>query len=280
MYVTSSNSYHSKHLKVRNKVGIVKSKTTEDSFSFLTEHLYHSYDSFLDHYTEVNDSIFPKFITAMEKVYLPTLAVSADSIITPKFSSSSTKFSELHRQKILDLLVQAAIQYGTLKGFNVFHVRPMYFTNIPAASRNRTAVITYDNITIEGLMNFEKYEFSTPTRTANNSVVNLSDKITFTYADSGDKAASICFVIKLRLKDTVRKYKIKSMVIETAFVADMTKFPPVLSRNTEAFEMSTGFMVDFEVDTEDDPYYFIAKHASSDLTRAIDSLVFGTKYAD
>lgn len=184
----------------------------------------------------------------------------------------------MHRQKILDLLVQAAIQFGSLKGFNVFRVRPMSFQNLEA--HNRTAVITYDNITVEGLMNFVKYEFSNLTRTTNNSLVNLSDKITFTYPESGDKVASLCFTIKLRLQDSVKRYKIKSMVIETAFVANMAKFPPELSRNTEAFELKTGFIIAFDVDTADDPYYFVAQHASYDLTRAIDSLVFGTQYTD
>lgn len=278
MYITTSNKYESQHLKARNRAGLIQSKTTTDSFSFLTEQLHHTYDSFLDHYAEVNNTIFTKFVTAMESVYLPSLAITADSVISPTFESSSIKFNEMHRQKILDLLIQAAIQFGTLKGFNVFHAQPMSFTNIKAVELNRTgAVITYDNITVEGLLNFEKYEFSTPYRTKNNSLVNFSDKITFTYPESGDKIASLCFVIKLRLKDTLRKYRIKSMVIETAFVANVAKFPPELSRNTEAFDLNTGFSIELDVDTEDAPYYFVAKHASYDLTRAIDSLVFGTQ---
>lgn len=282
-YLALSNEYQSTHLKVRNNAGIIQSKTTTDSFSYLTDRLAHSYDSFLEHYSEVNEQLNTQFVSTMEKVYLPYMSVSADSIVSEKFAASNNKFTEMHRQKILDLLIQAAKQYGSLKGFNVFNSSPLIFTNLEAKAHNRTAILTYDRITVEGLLNFVNYDISTPVRTTiNSSHVHFSDKITFYYSQSDDLSNATCFSFrfKLRLKDAIKRYRVQSLTVETAFIANVNKSPPELTRNLEAFETPTGFSFNLDVDTLDEPFYFLVKHASKELTRNIDATVFGTKYAD
>lgn len=262
VYHTYKNVYNSLGGRVRTKNGLLKPKSTIESFSVERETFVHTYDN-----ATTNSSIYASFRKALREIYAPKLSSFVEGVLRPRYRQEDSRFADVYRQKLLETLVESADRYLRAKGYSPFEFSPQ---NI---SRN-TTVHTYRS-RIDGYMNYEKYDFNSTKPEGNESSLFMYDVVTLRYPEGGEKTCTFTVIITDEKSASYeRTFKIKSIDIMIAFKANLSSFPVHVYRHLDKWKFTkNGLYSKIELYDFNPFYQFVVNDVQIELAKLFGSVL-------
>lgn len=265
-YHTYKNVYHSAYNKIRTKNALVKLHHVNVSFQFQKEVFVHTYDSSLEHYSDIDGTLFQVFQRALKDVYLPKLAALTNIMFQSEIDASSRKLGEHYRNKLIPIVMETADKFLRLKGNSRIEFTPIVYV-IPGRKKR---IFLYRTI-FDGILNYEKYIISDSKRNLVDSVLYMSDTLTLYYNETGEKQGTMTVIKSMTHKSqTEQKFSIQKIIIESAYKVKINSY---LAHAHSDYNTSTftklGFYVRINFYQQTENIDFVVKHAAKEIAMAI-----------
>lgn len=265
-YHTYRNVYRSAYNKIRTKNALVKLHHVNVSFQFQKEVFVHTYDSSLEHFSDINSTLFQVFQRALKDIYLPKLAAFTNIMFQSVIDASSRKLGEYYRNKLIPAVMEAADKFLRLKGNSRIEFTPITFV-IPGRKKR---IFLYRTV-FDGILNYDKYIISDSKRNLIDSVLYMSDTLTLYYNKTGEKQGAMTVIKSMTHKSqTEKKFSIQTIIIESAYKVNIKSYPAHahFDYNTSSFT-KLGFYVKINFYEQTEIFDFAVKHAAKEIAMAI-----------
>lgn len=269
VYQTFENTYSLARSNILASDGLYKLKSIIESFTFEDDQLTHTLASSSDSYTEINYILYPTLKKMFQQTYMPLLAEWTKSFFQPMIRRQMSNNASLYLQKTLDQLMQQVVGYLHRRNSTQIHIPPLTYSN------NRTRVydpLRFENITLEGLLNYEKYDVvhSTTPSVNNSLIVYLQDEIAIDYPVEGDKSAYFDFTFRAGKRKSHKKFKISKISIKMKREMLLDQYPPRINPlNVDGYQ----FLIEFQVVDFDETYIFMLNYLNHRISKVVTNAI-------